>query len=140
MTTTLSRLLLTFSLASPVLWMVSRAAADDIHPSRTLDPTATVRFGDLNLSTPEGTRALYGRIASAAQALCGPSFSLWDANRHGNWKICYRATIDQAVRQLNLPNLTALHEGPTHRPGRETGLRAFNLTDGHFASSTTDGR
>ena len=34
-------------------------------------PTAEVRYGDLNLATPEGERALARRIAGAERQICG---------------------------------------------------------------------
>jgi UrcA family protein len=85
---------------------------------RSLDPAITVRFADLNLDTAEGTRTLYARIRSAAQTVCGPSFSLWDGSRLAWWKDCYRSSTAEAVAQIDRPRLTALHlhTMPT-RPG-----------------------
>jgi UrcA family protein len=86
------------------------ASAADTNPGAALTPAVTVHFADLNPSTAAGVHALYDRIADAAQTVCGPSFSLWDANAHRTWKVCYRATIDHTVRQINRPELTALHQ------------------------------
>jgi UrcA family protein len=94
------------------------AAADENKPARPLEPAVTVRFADLNPSTPAGVSALYARIEDAAQTVCGPSVSLWDANAYRNWKICYRTTIDHTVRQINLPQLTALHQRVTAQPAQ----------------------
>jgi UrcA family protein len=82
-------------------------------PPRTApaaEPSITVRFADLNTSTREGNRILYGRIRSAAQNVCGPASSLWDPKRSWDFKECYRATLNRAVDRLNLPLLTALHQ------------------------------
>ncbi len=76
---------------------------------QSFDPVVTVRFADLNPTSAEGTRTLYARIRSAAQTVCGPSFSLWDGRRMAAWKECYRATVDEAVRRIDRPMLMALH-------------------------------
>jgi UrcA family protein len=97
-------------LAAAMFAVAPYAGADDAKPARSLIPAVTVRFADLNTSSPQGVRALYDRIAAAAQSLCGPSSSLWDSSALQNWRSCYRATIDHAVRQINRPELTALHQ------------------------------
>lgn len=88
---------------------VSPLAFADGAPPRTLDPAVTIRFNDLNLSTPQGARVLYGRIRVAAQRVCGPSFSVWDAGRWAKWKVCYNQAVETAVREVNQPALTAVH-------------------------------
>jgi UrcA family protein len=75
----------------------------------SLDPSVTVRFADLNLSSAEGARTLYGRIRSAAKTVCGPRQSIAEFGRMGAWKRCYRTAIDEAVTQVDRPTLTALH-------------------------------
>jgi UrcA family protein len=87
----------------------AQALADPAARPRSLEPSVTVRFADLNLNSPAGARVLYGRIQSAAQTVCGPSFSLWNGSQWHAWKECYRTTIDAAVRQIDRPVLTALH-------------------------------
>ena len=73
-----------------------------------VEPSVTIKLGDVNTATPEGARILYGRIQSAARAVCDSSYrrvpgSKWE------WKICYEATVNRAVVQLNRPAVTALH-------------------------------
>jgi UrcA family protein len=110
MNTAIRHLLMAAVLGAALLASGPYATADDARPARSLEPAVTVRFADLNPSTPEGVSALYARIEDAAQMVCGPSFSLWDPNAYRNWKICYRTTIDHTVRQINLVQLTALHQ------------------------------
>jgi UrcA family protein len=102
-------------LALLVCLLASATASAD---TRTLDPAVTIRFSDLNLSSIEGNRVLYGRIRSAAQEVCGPTFSLWDKSRWSSWKACYGATVDRAVTQIDQPLLTALHERSKRVAGR----------------------
>lgn len=94
------------------LWLTGQASLTLADPPKAPPPvlkSTTVRFADLNLESPEGARALYSRIRSAAGSLCGEQFSLWDGNRSREWKDCYRTTIERAVVQLNRPVLTAVH-------------------------------
>lgn len=86
------------------------AAAGGALPARAALPeqasSVRVAYGDLNLATPEGSRELYARIASAAREVCGPVDpgnleSLAAAND------CKARAIAQAVRDVHSPNLTA---------------------------------
>ena len=49
------------------VWAFSSASADEQVRSET------VKFHDLNVNTPEGVQALYGRIHSAAKHVCSES-------------------------------------------------------------------
>jgi UrcA family protein len=74
-------------------------------------PSRVVRYGDLDLATPDGVRTLYGRIRVAAWKVCGEIV----AARNGPSAIengqCRRTLTDVAVRQVDKPALTALHFG-----------------------------
>jgi len=89
-------------------------------------PSVTVHFAELNLLSPDGVKVLYGRIKSAARDVCGTSFSLWDGRRPFTMQACYRETVDHAVRDVNSPKLTALHELGTSKPEGRGNLRADN--------------
>ena len=91
-------------------------AAEPIYPGRSLDPVATVRLADLNPSTPEGIRVLYGRIRAAARSVCGPSFSLWNPNQFTAWQACYKETVAHTVAAINRPMLTAFHRVQAMNP------------------------
>ena len=110
MNTMTDRLLSVLVLIVAMSALAPCAAAADANHNPALTPSVTVHFADLNPATAQGARALYDRIADAAQSVCGPSFSLWDDNAHRTWKTCYRATIAHTVRQINRPELTALHQ------------------------------
>jgi UrcA family protein len=81
--------------------------------NRSLEPAATVRFGDVNTSTAQGIRVLYGRIGAAAGAVCAGVD--WHPRQYWAQQECYRATVDHVVAKLNLPALTAAHLAATHR-------------------------
>lgn len=69
-----------------------------------------VSYADLNLTTPAGAAALYGRIEGAARRVCGPDNIL---GRHFEWKACFKSAIAGAVNKVNSPMVTAVHESKT---------------------------
>jgi UrcA family protein len=81
---------------------VAHAAAPDI-------PTMVVKYGDLDLSTQDGTRALYKRIAFAAAQVC-PAVDSRDLARNAHAQVCRDAAIARAVRDVNSPQLAALYD------------------------------
>ena len=60
----------------------------------------TVKFGDLNVSNPEGAAALYARIRSAAISVCLPEESSSDPFRM-QFNACVRKAIADAVTKVN---------------------------------------
>jgi UrcA family protein len=76
----------------------SSAFADEVR-------SETVKFYDLNMATPEGVKALYGRIHLAAERVC---FQSDPVLRSGN-AACARKTEANAIEKVNLPQLTAYY-------------------------------
>ena len=72
-------------------------------------PSVTVSFRDLDLSSVAGATTLYRRIQGAARQVCGHAGS--DIIERSIWKSCYRGATADAVRKVNNPLLTAVHEG-----------------------------
>ena len=71
-------------------------------------PSRVVRFADLNLQSREGIRALYSRIRTAAQEVCGPVyFRVAESNMRQ--RRCQERAIDQAVAAVGSQSLTAFH-------------------------------
>jgi UrcA family protein len=74
-------------------------------------PSVTVRYHDLNLSSPEGVASLYGRIHAAALDVCkqeeGPqlvSRVLWTG-----WNECVAHAVANAVQAVHNEKLSAYH-------------------------------
>src|SRR5512139_1779076 len=77
-------------------------------PTRPGTVSRVVHFGDLDPSTPAGAQTLYQRITRTAWRVCdlgGPVGLTQGAAESA----CRRKAIDDAVRQLDKPQLTALH-------------------------------
>jgi UrcA family protein len=92
------------------LTVISAHAADVA--TGVTPPATTVKFGDLNLSNPEGVQHLYGRISGAAQEVCSTrgDRSLVAAALE---RMCVRQSIARAVRAVDSPQLTAFHAART---------------------------
>jgi UrcA family protein len=85
------------------VWAASNAIADEEVRSER------VKFQDLNVDTPEGVQALYGRIHAAARRVCSetdPVLKLAEAS-------CARKAQANAIERLNLPQLTAYYKMKT---------------------------
>jgi UrcA family protein len=72
-------------------------------------PSKTIKFADLDLQTTEGAKALYRRISAAAHQVCQPLVS--DPVMRDAIPGCIDTAIDNAVRKVNAPSLTALRFG-----------------------------
>jgi len=68
----------------------------------------TVKFVDLNLDTPAGVEALYGRIHAAAQRVCQQPAGELAAVRG-----CMKKAESDAIGKVNSPLLTAFYQKKT---------------------------
>jgi UrcA family protein len=71
-------------------------------------PAVHVRYSDLDLTTPEGARALYHRIVIAAHEVC-PADGL-DLQHLMESQKCAEQAIARAVGELHNPQLSALNQ------------------------------
>jgi UrcA family protein len=79
------------------------AVADSVDASQI-----AVKYGDLNLSNPQGSAALYSRIQGAAEYVC------WQFDGPGiqatlRYSVCVDEAIVGAVSQVNVPALSAVY-------------------------------
>jgi UrcA family protein len=102
---TANRIPLAFSAAMLLacVWVVSPASAGEQLRSET------VKFQDLNMNTPEGVQALYGRIHAAAWRVCASS----DPIQQLGASDCARKAEAKAIETANLPQLTAFYRVKT---------------------------
>jgi UrcA family protein len=82
------------------VWVASGAHADEQIRSEK------VKFHDLNVGTPEGVQALYGRIHAAARRVCVES----DPALRGAESACAVKAEQNAIEKLNLSQLTAYYK------------------------------
>jgi UrcA family protein len=74
--------------------------ADDV-------PRVVVPYGDLDISTTDGAKVLYKRIASAATQVC-PFADSVTPGQVAKFRACREAAIERAVEAVNNTQLAAL--------------------------------
>ena len=73
-------------------------------------PSVTVHYGDLNLSTDQGTRELYRRLSGAATLVC-PNLDRRDLQQSIVVARCRAEAIDKAVKTINNAHLAEIASG-----------------------------
>jgi UrcA family protein len=68
----------------------------------------TVKYGDLNVSTPQGAAALYSRIRVAADGVCWP-LDHGDLSSKMKLAACVHKAIADAVTTVDQPALSAVY-------------------------------
>jgi UrcA family protein len=76
--------------------------------------SVTVGYGDLNLASEAGAKAMVIRIQSAARRACGDAPDFRDLSRVAFYARCRSDTVARAVRTLDSPLVTALAGQPAH--------------------------
>lgn len=76
-------------------------------------PTIRVSYAELDINKPRGLQVLYSRIQNAAEIVCGVDRSPHELARGRQATACYKTAVEDAVRQINRPTLTALHRAKT---------------------------
>lgn len=71
----------------------------------------TVEYGDLDLGSVPGARAALQRIERAAVSICGSYRHIREPRVRAKFKNCVDETTSRAVKNLNAPVVSALHEG-----------------------------
>src|SRR5437868_10412129 len=94
--TQLRRLIATAILGALASGFAGVSAADDSGVR-----SKTVKYGDLNLSNPQGAAALYGRIVQAAYAVCDTAdIGLWSRTAVHD---CISKAVTDAVTKVGRP-------------------------------------
>ncbi len=103
-TITFQRMSVTVAFSALVLSFAAVCSAAD----STDEPQATVKYADLNLSSPQGAASLYSRIRAAADTVCRAqdghdltSMTLFDR--------CVHKAIADAVTKVDRPALYAVY-------------------------------
>jgi len=77
----------------------------DSLPSEQL-PRVTVKYGELNLSTPAGADRLLHRIEAGARQVCGDPVGTKDLSEWLRFRRCYSQTVARAVEDVQAQRLT----------------------------------
>jgi UrcA family protein len=101
-------------------------AGNQSHAAPTVDTASgiRVRFSDLDLSKPQDVATLYKRLRWAAWTVCEPNSSAHLESK-SRFDRCVEQTTEDAIDQVNRPELTAFHR--EHTKGAGTGLKTAGL-------------
>lgn len=83
-------------------------AVGSAHAATADVPAVTVRYADLNLSTEQGSLALYARIVAAAHQVCVAD-DIRDLRAFNAAQACREEAIARAVRDVNSPMLASVY-------------------------------
>jgi UrcA family protein len=72
-------------------------------------PSVTVRFSELALADSANAAKVYGKLRTAARKVCGLNRGAKSLQEHLGQLECFQAAMDDAVRKVDRPTLTALH-------------------------------
>ena len=83
-------------------------AVGSAHAATADAPAIRVSYADLNLSTEEGSLALYARIVAAAHEVCAVDV-FRDLRAVAASRTCTEQAIARAVRDVNNPTLASVY-------------------------------
>jgi UrcA family protein len=76
-----------------------------------------VRYGDLNISNPEGAATLYRRIVAAANNVCDPhAIDSRDLASRAEVNACVHKATADAVTKVGRPELVAIYNAKNRQP------------------------
>lgn len=84
------------------------ARADNGNAGKDRLPSVAVKYGDLDISTDAGARALYARLGIAAKRVC-PDAGSRDLRTFQLVQACRHQAVDRAVRNLDSAALASVH-------------------------------
>ena len=80
-------------------------------------PSVTVKFADLDISSPDGAARLYSRIQWAANSVCS-AYDRTGLTAQAKFKVCVSDAISRAVAKVSSPTLNAVYRAKTGATGR----------------------
>jgi UrcA family protein len=88
------------------------AAADSSDPINVI-----VKYGDLNVSNPQGAATLYRRVVAAADSVCGSyAIDSRDLGSRARVNACVQKAIADAVTKVGQPELLAIYNAKNRQP------------------------
>jgi UrcA family protein len=103
--------------AAPLTTVVLCTAAfmaTGAHAAAQVEDSIHLSYVAADLTQPEGAKTLYRRIQRAARKVChGPDIR--DVSALADYDRCYQRAVDDAVAQVDVSTLTALHRSKTQR-------------------------
>ena len=89
------------------MWLACALVTSNAHAGDEVR-SETVKFADLNLGSPAGVEALYGRIHAAARRVCDQP-----AGEQAGIRACMTKAESEAIGKVNVPLLTGFYQTKT---------------------------
>jgi UrcA family protein len=99
--------------AAFTLCAAAPAFAQDSSPSTTQLNSRVVPYGDLNLDSRAGANTMLRRMNNASRYVCGDRDGPRTMQETGSARACSGETMDNAVADLDHPNVTNRYYGNT---------------------------
>jgi UrcA family protein len=96
--------------------LASSLAAVSVAADRTTTVSETVKYGDLNISNPQGAAILYRRIVGAAYSVCRDNVDSRNLESQSNLVACVHKAIADAVTKVGQPQLFAIYNSRNRQP------------------------
>jgi UrcA family protein len=113
-----TRTLVTMLALAATAGFAATAQAGDVAPATGHYDDVVVSYSDLDLNSAAGNKALYARLASAAERACGNAPATGDLERKAQYRSCVQSTLNRAVDKVGSHEVQALHQtSSTHRAG-----------------------
>lgn len=90
----------TIILAASLLTVSGSASAQDIELNDKSERVMSISYGDLNLDSAQGQKALEARIRGAVRKVCGHSTSSRSVRETNQYRICARQANSNALAAL----------------------------------------
>jgi UrcA family protein len=80
-------------------------------------PSVRVAYSELSFDTNAGAAEVYRKLRSAARKVCGLNRGAVSLHEYLRQRDCFDAAVAHAVRQIDRPKLTALHDSSARTLG-----------------------
>lgn len=104
-----TRILASLLAMTATLVTTSAVQAGAAGPAATHYDSVVVSYGDLNLASEAGKKALYSRLSAAAERACGKTPASRELKLRAQYRACYEAKLDKAVGKVGNRELQSLH-------------------------------
>jgi UrcA family protein len=85
-----------------------------------------VSYSDLDLSQPDGAKAMLSRLQVAARNVCGKTYSERDVSTLWASRACNKQAMNRAVASINAPLVAELYGVPALKSGSTPSRLASN--------------
>jgi UrcA family protein len=81
-------------------------------------PDISAKYSDVQVNSEADAEALYKKLSYAARKACGANFnSMRPAEERKHAAQCVEQALEKAVRKINQPLLTTVHQASTDKSG-----------------------